>query len=220
LTRALSLPIIHPEIGDASPGHQPSPGIGNATLTQANHDMGASESRATAEPQGCAVRTVTHGQEVIDNVPYLLLIVLGAAVVSCGPADGPWRWLAAGLYATYGVAGAIWIICFVCPHCGFYDTRLCPCGYGQVAPWFRKRAANSDFARQFRKHIPVIVPLWFIPLIAGGISLVRDFSWGVLVMLFAFALNSFVVLPLVSRKYGCSACPQKGTCPWMGNCKA
>jgi hypothetical protein len=31
----------------------------------------------------------------------------------------------------------------------------------------------------------------------------------------AFALNSFIILPLISRKYGCAHCPQRDECPWM-----
>ena len=169
--------------------------------------------------QDCDVHTVSGSHELLDNLPYMAMIVLGAAVLWVGLSDGLWRWLAVILYGAYGVAGSLWIIYFVCPYCRFYDTRLCPCGYGQLAAKLRPRRAQDQFARQFKKHIPVLVPLWFAPLILGAIALVGGFSWGLLIVLAAFVVDSFLLLPLVSRRFGCSSCPQKQTCPWMGNCK-
>lgn len=169
--------------------------------------------------EDCAVHIVPRSQELLDNVPYAAMIVLGAAVLWVGLPEGAWRWIAAVSYALYGLVGAAWIICFVCPYCRFYDTRLCPCGYGQIAARVRPRQAGDDFARQFRRHIPVIVPLWFVPLIAGIVTLVHGVAWMPMLLLALFAVNSFVILPLLSRKFGCRHCPQKQTCPWMGNCK-
>ncbi len=143
------------------------------------------------------------------------MLALGAAIFWIGWGGR----LAAALYAAYGVGGALWIMLFVCPHCHFYATRLCPCGYGQIAAKLRAKQDGADFRAQFRKHIPLIVPLWFAPLVAGGFTSMRQFSWPNLALLLAFAVNSFVILPLVSRAYGCAKCPQKETCPWMGGCK-
>ena len=147
------------------------------------------------------------------------MLVLGAAICKAASADPTWGWLAAGGYLAYGLAGALWIMLFVCPHCHFYDTRLCPCGYGRIAARLRARQAGDRFRAQFRRHIPVIAPLWFLPLIPGGLALARHFSWPLLALMLAFAIDAFVVLPLVSRWYGCAQCPQKSTCPWMGTCR-
>ena len=68
---------------------------------------------------------------------------------------------------------------------------------------------------KFRKYIPVIIPLWVIPVLFGGVIVIVDFYWEMLVLLIAFATNSFVLLPLISTKYGCAHCPQRDTCPWM-----
>lgn len=172
-----------------------------------------------APPEGCPVPAVTHTQELIDNIPYLVMILLGAAMCWVALDGGVRGALTAGLYAVYGVAGALWIMLFVCPYCHFYDTRLCPCGYGKIASKLRPRKDGDRFATQFRKHIPVIVPLWFLPLVAAGIGLYRGFTWLLLGLVLVFAVNSFVILPLVSRMYGCADCTQKDTCPWMGGCK-
>ena len=169
-----------------------------------------------ASAKDCSQPLVSHQQVFLDNLPYAAMILLGSAILWIGFASEFWRWLLAGLYLAYGAAGALWIMVFVCPYCHFYDTRLCPCGYGIVAAKFRAKKDNATFAGQFKKHIPVIVPLWFIPLLFGVIFLISDFSWIMLGLLIAFVVNSHIILPLVSRQYGCASCPQNETCPWMG----
>ena len=162
---------------------------------------------------------MTQAQALLDNLPYVAMLVLGAGLFWTALGGGTWGALTAALYAAYGAGGALWIIAFVCPYCHFFDTRLCPCGYGQIAPKLRTKQDGDRFRQQFRRHIPVIVPLWFAPPIAAGIGLARHLSWPLLALLAAFAVNSFVILPLVSRLYGCAKCPQKESCPWMGGCK-
>ena len=170
-------------------------------------------------PEACPLPRVTQAQALLDNLPYVAMLVLGACLFWTTLGGGTMGGLTAALYAAYGVGGALWIIAFVCPYCHFFDTRLCPCGYGQIAPKLRTKQDGERFRRQFRRHIPVIVPLWLAPPIAAGIGLVCHLSWPLLALLLAFAVNSFVILPLVSRLYGCAKCPQQESCPWMGGCK-
>lgn len=184
-----------------------------------SNDIRNASDQPTDQSESCPEAPVSHMQEVIDNLPYLAMLLLGAAIFWVGIDTGTWRWLSGVLYVVYGVAGAFWIMLFVCPFCHFYDTRLCPCGYGQIAVKLRAKRDGDLFAKQFKKHIPVIVPLWFLPLIPGGIGLYRDFTWMLVILLAVFAVNSFVILPLISKKYGCAQCPQKETCPWMGTCR-
>jgi len=73
------------------------------------------------------------------------------------------------------------------------------------------------FSEKFKKHIPVIMPLWFIPVLVGVPLVIRSFSWTIFVLLVVFALEAFVILPLVSSKHGCKGCPQNNSCPWMKN---
>jgi len=161
------------------------------------------------------MREYSHGEELINNVPYTAMIVLGTVILAVGVGHPIWRWTCAGLYLMYGVAGAFWIIIFMCPYCRYWNTRACPCGYGRIAGKLRERKAEDCFNEKFKKHIPVIVPLWFIPVLAGVFLVVCSFSWPLLVLLVVFALDAFVVLPLVSTKHGCKECPQRDTCPWM-----
>lgn len=171
-------------------------------------------------PENCADAQITQWKALIDNVPYIAMIAMGAAIVGLSFSSAFWQWSLAAGYIVYGASGSLWIMLFVCPWCHFYGTKLCPCGYGQISARLRAKRDGEDFARRFKQHIPVIVPLWFLPPIAGGIALYGEFSWLLVILLAAFAVNSFVILPLLSKHYGCAACPQKATCPWMGGCRS
>jgi len=157
----------------------------------------------------------SRAQELVNNLPYVAMTVLGAAIFVVGFENPAWGWIAASAYLTYGVAGALWIIIFLCPYCPRWNTT-CPCGYGRIAAKLREKKDDGHFKEKFKKHIPVIVPLWFIPILFGAGLVVRRFSWPLLVLLVVFALDAFVVLPLFSTKHSCVSCPQRDSCPWMG----
>jgi hypothetical protein len=161
------------------------------------------------------MRQYSQAQELINNTPYIIMTLLGTIIFIEAFGNLVWGLTAAGAYFIYGIAGAVWIMIFVCPYCRYWNTRSCPCGYGRIAAKFRSKSAVDCFSEKFKKHIPVIVPLWFIPILAGGLVLVGRFSWLLLVLLIIFALDAFVVLPLVSTRHGCKECPQRDTCPWM-----
>ncbi len=162
------------------------------------------------------MKTYTARDEAVANLPYALMGLIGGAVILAAAGGAAWGWIAAAAYVTYAVAGAVWIMAFVCPSCAFFDTRSCPCGYGRIAPRLVRKAAVECFAVKFRRHIPVIVPLWVVPVAAGVVACCREFSWLTMVLTAAFVADAWVVLPLVSRRHGCSECPQKDSCPWMG----
>jgi len=169
-------------------------------------------------------RQYSHAQELINNLPYTAMIVLGAAVLVLSIPAALWRSVAAAVYLIYGVAGIFWIIVFLCPFCRYYDTRSCPCGYGQIAGRLRRKLKIENlksqipedcFDKKFKKHIPVIVPLWFIPILVGVTAEVLAFSISLLILLIVFAVDAFVLLPLLSTKHSCKECPQRDSCPWM-----
>jgi hypothetical protein len=177
--------------------------------------MNDEETGTSQEGISCgSMRTYTHGGELINNVPYVGMVALGAVIFLLALGD-TWGRFTAAAYSAYGLVGTFWIIVFICPYCRYYGTRSCPCGYGQIAARIRPRLADDRFAEKFRRHIPVIVPLWFLPLVVAVPMVMRSFSWAVLVLLVAFVVESFIVLPIVSTQHGCKDCPQKADCPWM-----
>jgi hypothetical protein len=161
------------------------------------------------------MRQYSPAQELINNTAYIAMILMGAIILVLGYGGSAGGWVSAMAYLTYGIAGSVWIMVFVCPYCRYFDTRACPCGYGHIAARFCSKQTIECFDEKFKKHIPVIVPLWFIPIVAGVVPLTRSFSVPLLILLIIFAINAFVILPLVSTKHGCKECPQKSTCPWM-----
>ncbi len=162
-----------------------------------------------------SARTYPVRETLLHNVPYILMIALGAAVLFCSLRGSAWGPAAAAGYAFYGAAGAVWIMVFVCPFCRFWGTSSCPCGYGQISARLRNRQLGDRFHEKFKKHIPVIVPLWLLPLVAVGPVLVRAFTWSLVVLSAAFVLDAFIILPRVSTQHGCRNCPQRQACPWM-----
>ena len=152
----------------------------------------------------------------IENLPYAVMVLLGAAIIALGLKSAVWPWVAASGYVAYGLLGSFWIILFLCPHCPSYGLRSCPCGYGLMSAKLRPKGDAALFATKFRQHIAVIVPLWIIPVLIGGAAAVKSFSWPLVILLGAFALDAFVLLPLLSKSHGCKDCPQREACPWMG----
>ena len=162
-----------------------------------------------------AMREYSSAQELINNTAYIVMTLLGTVILIMSYGSSAGGWIAAIAYLAYGIVGAIWIMVFVCPYCRYFNTRSCPCGYGRIAARFRTKETIECFDEKFKKHIPVIIPLWFIPVVFGVVPLIRSFSLPLLVLLVIFAINAFVILPLLSTKHGCKECPQKDTCPWI-----
>jgi hypothetical protein len=119
----------------------------------------------------------SRAQQIVNNLPYACMTLLGAVIFVVGIANPVWGWLSASAYVIYSVAGAFWIIVFLCPYCERHGTMCCPCGYGRIAARLRQKADVSLFREKFKKHILVIVPLWFIPVIAGVVFAIHSFSW-------------------------------------------
>jgi hypothetical protein len=161
------------------------------------------------------MKTYSKSQTILANIPFTAMVLIGAVIMAYAYRLSTWALTAAGIYLIYGIVGAFWIIIFMCPYCVYYDSRGCPCGYGKISAKIVKRGNRECFTDKFKRHIPVIVPLWIIPTVFGGIGLIRSFSWWLVCLLIAFSVNSYIILPLLSRKHSCSECPQKTECPWM-----
>jgi hypothetical protein len=152
---------------------------------------------------------------ILHNSIYAIMIMLGAIIFLEGTKQSSWGVTLALLFILYGIAGSFWIIFFMCPACALYKSKDCPCGYGILSAKFRKQKEQADFDSLFKRHIWVVVPQWFIPVIAAIVFIIRDFSLLMFILLVLFCVQAFVILPLFSRHYGCSSCPQKENCTWM-----
>jgi len=165
------------------------------------------------------MREYSRRQVFIANLPYAVMVLAGAATIVSVCGTGGRSTAGAVAYLLYGIGGALWVMLFICPFCAYYGTRGCPCGYGVVSSRIAPRGDRVCFSEKFKRHIPVIVPLWFIPAVCGVLGLVRSPSPVSTILLIIFILDGFVVLPLVSRRHSCAECPQGSDCPWMGKKK-
>jgi hypothetical protein len=146
---------------------------------------------------------------LLDNLPTLVLIILGALLI------GQLSILGAIAYVFYSLLSIVWFWAKICPFCHHYGTHACPCGYGIVsAKIFRKRADKS-FKKVFKQNIGIVFPNWFIPFIIAIFLLVTRYSLKVLILTIAFSLIGFVIIPLISKFVGCKNCEIKEDCPWM-----
>ncbi len=152
---------------------------------------------------------------IIDNVPFGGMLIIGALTIASLFLFSPLGLVGALCYILYGIAGSIWLMIFVCPHCSGYNSNGCPSGYGKLSAKMVKKKNQDFFAQKFRKHIPAIVPLWIIPVLFGVIGLIQNFSWLILFLVLIFVIDAWIILPMLSKKEGCSRCPQKKQCPWM-----
>jgi hypothetical protein len=146
---------------------------------------------------------------LLDNVPTVILYILGAAVFfEAGPLWG-------SLFAVYAVASLVWFWARICPACHHYNTAACPCGYGMISARLFKRKPGGDFRKTFRRNIVFLFPLWFLPPALATYLLISSFSVALLAELIAFCVIGFAVIPLVSKLVGCRNCAVKADCPWM-----
>ena len=152
---------------------------------------------------------------ITANIPYAAMVIIGALTIAYSYAFSFVAFAGAAAYFVYGVIGTFWIIIFVCPYCAFYQTRGCPCGYGMISSRIAKKRFENRFSEKFKRHIPVIIPLWVIPVLCGGAALWSSFSWELVCLVTVLVVESWIILPLVSKKKCCADCPQIDDCPWM-----
>ena len=119
-------------------------------------------------------------ETAIANIPYFGMIFQGAVTIAYASSFSSWGVAGACGYLLYGIVGSFWIMIFVCPYCHFYATKGCPCGYGMISERMVSKGDRECFAQKFKHHIPVIIPLWIIPVVYGGLGLNRSLHGGYL----------------------------------------
>ena len=154
-------------------------------------------------------RSVPGWVVALDNVPTVVMFVLGAALV--------WLvwWPLSVVFIAYCCLSIVLFWRLICPYCHHFDTRACPCGYGVIASRLFGRREGPDFRTVFKQRIGIMFPAWIVPFVAGVYLLWTDPSWDVLGLLLAFCIVGFVLIPAISKYVGCKGCEIKDDCPWM-----
>jgi hypothetical protein len=174
------------------------------------------EEKMNDDKSGCEIpesgaRSIPTWVVLLDNIPTLILYILGAALLL------PFGKIWAILLFMYSLLSVVLFWKRICPYCHHYGTKACPCGYGAISSLFFKPkiASSNDFRRVFKRNIVMVFPSWFVPLIAGGYLLLREFNTSRLWLFIIFCVIGFIFIPLISKLVGCKNCTIKDECPWM-----
>jgi len=144
--------------------------------------------------------------EIVGNLPLLIMLLVGTLTVYSACPDSFWSWIRAAFYLGYAAVGVTW-----------FTVSACPRRSAKAAASPGAKKGNRFSRGRFWAGVCAIVPLWIVPPLAAGTALYFDFSWLVTILALAFAIDAFIVLPLVARLYVCARCDQKTSCPWMGS---
>jgi hypothetical protein len=72
----------------------------------------------------CHSRKIPIWLVMLDNIPTLLLFILGVLIINKLTPTG------AAAYGGYTLFSVVWFWAKICPYCHHYGTYACPCGYG------------------------------------------------------------------------------------------
>ena len=157
----------------------------------------------------CHSRRIPLWLVLLDNIPTLLLQVLGFLIINRVSLIGA---IAFGVYALVSI---IWFWAKICPYCHHYGTYACPCGYGIISSELFKRKEDKSFRIVFRRNIGIQFPNWFVPLAVAVYLIITSYSKAILFLTISFVVIGFVVIPVISKLVGCRNCEVKEDCPWM-----
>ncbi len=148
-------------------------------------------------------------QVVLHNLPTFSTYALGAIIMLF---LGRVFFLA---YILYCLFSTLWFMKFICAYCPHYGKEKCPSSYSKIAAKLFKKGNPAEFNTMFRTHIGIVFPSWIIPVIAAIYLLLYEFSILILFLLITFVVVGFVILPVMTKKYGCENCDLKENCPRM-----
>jgi hypothetical protein len=163
-------------------------------------------------PDTCE-RVIPKRLVVLDNIPTLVLFLLGAALI--------WRIgaIVSVLFLFYCFVSIVLFWYLICPWCHHFGTRACPCGYGTVSSRLFQGRTGREFSKVFRRNIGIVFPCWILPFVAGAYLMWTNYNSTLLVLFASFCLIGFIAIPVISRFVGCKSCAIKDQCPWMSSLK-
>jgi len=157
----------------------------------------------------CSSKKIPLWLVLLDNIPTLLLFMLGILIIN--KVSLP----VAILFGAYTLSSVVWFWAKICPYCHHYSTHACPCGYGIISARFFTRRDNKSFRKVFSRNIVTQYPNWFVPLAVSIYLIITNYTQEILTLTILFILNGFVIIPLISKLVGCRNCEIKDECPWM-----
>ena len=125
--------------------------------------------------------------------------------------------------------GLIWVTCYVlfilflefrllkrhCVDCYYYG-KTCAFGKGRLSSIFFPRGRPERFNQKkitWKDIIPDFL-VFIVPVLAGILLLIHEFSWTVLILVIVLCLLGFIGNALVRGQLACRYCKQRGIgCP-------
>jgi hypothetical protein len=162
----------------------------------------------------CHSRKIPLWLVLLDNIPTLLLFILGFLIINQISA------IVAIIYGSYAIFSVIWFWAKICPYCHHYNTHACPCGYGIISSLLFKKRETLSFRKVFKRNLLIVFPNWFVPTGFAGYLLITHYTKNILILTIVFSIIGFIIIPLISKLVGCKNCEIKEECPWMSSKKS
>ena len=149
-----------------------------------------------------------------ENFPLWMVISCGSAsvaIVAIGAAilAGLTIWLAIS-YLVYWLWTEIRVLRRSCVDCAYYG-KVCGFGKGKLCALLFKKGTPENFAEATVSWSDVLPDflVFIFPIIGGIVSLVRNFSWPVVVLLGVLVLLASVGNGVVRGAFACKYCRQR-----------
>ena len=141
---------------------------------------------------------------ILSNIVSFAVIAAGAFVMY----KISWIWLA--LYILYIVLLEIRLLKRSCVNC-YYFGKVCAFGKGKVSSLFFQKGDTNRFIEDrimWKDIIPDLL-VSIVPIVAGIMLLVMNFSWLILTMVLLLILLSSVGNGLIRGSLACKYCRQR-----------
>ena len=148
------------------------------------------------------------GKKALESVPMYVMWTLGALIFY------QLGWLFAVTYLVYCAFSIVWFMRMICVYCGNARRGICSSGIGMLSSWLFEPRPLRYFKRQFKYNVACQFPVWFLPPIAAGYLLYKEFSYDVVLLSLIFMVVAFGIYPFLSSSKTCEDCTMREVCPY------
>ena len=155
--------------------------------------------------------------QVFENYPLSTVLIINGITLLIWVTGVYLVWQLSILWGALFIVYLLGLEFFVYKHacsCCYYYGKRCAFGRGKIAPFLVKRDDPQKFCQRkvtWSNLLPIVLGS-LIPVVAGVILLIRDFSWPILILTLIPVINWFFLNPLIYGKLICLHCQQGRLC--------